>query len=181
MGVRLDGGGAPQDTAASDYTDEDGYYHLYRLAPGNYAVRVLPLDGTTPGVVPGAINARVQASAQINFQPEWYGGPESNSDDPDVKQSIAVSAGSAPAAVNIVSNIDVTPPTVVSVSPANLAQDVRIDTPLLVTFSEAIEPSTLATAFKLYKVGSSDTLGGRGDLIPPGLSFVFVPNNPLAF
>src|SRR5206468_10251580 len=132
------------------------------------AVRVVPLDGSIGGVVPAAINARVQATAQTNFQAEWYGGPESNSDDPDVRQTIAVSAGSSPAAVDIISNIDVTPPTVVSVSPADLAGGVRIDTPLLVTFSEPVESGTIGSAFKLHTVGGGGPRGGHGELLTPG-------------
>jgi len=172
-------GSTPVDTVASDYTDEDGAFRFFRLPPGDYAVRVVPLDGSIPGVVPGAINQRILEIAQTNFKPEWYGGPESATDDPDVIQTVAVSIGTSPTA-NLVSNIDATPPTVASVSPDGGTTGVRIDTPILVTFDESVLPGTLGAAFKLRPSGGS-SLGGHGQLLTPGLSFVFVPDDPLSF
>ena len=126
------------------------------------------------------INAQINATAQTNFQAEWYGGPEGSSDDPDVRQTIAVTNG-ATATAHILSNVDVTAPTVAGVSPGASVLDARIDSPVLVTFSEPIDASTLAAAFRLRKAGQGGTLGGSGQLLPPGVGFVFVPNEPLEF
>ena len=34
------------DTVASDYTDENGSYKLFRLPPGDYGVHIQALDGS---------------------------------------------------------------------------------------------------------------------------------------
>src|SRR5439155_11393945 len=65
-------GSTPVDTTASDYTREDGSYTLRRLPPGTYGVRIVPLDGSVPSVVPGAIGARLAEIAQTNFLSEWW-------------------------------------------------------------------------------------------------------------
>jgi YVTN family beta-propeller protein len=181
LAVRLDGGGAPIDTAASDFTDETGAYRLYHLAPGNYAVRVMPLDGSISGLVPEAINARVESIAQTNFEAEWYGGPEGSSDDPSIIQPVSVSGGGEQNGIDVVTNIDVTPPLVADAAPDSDQTGVAIDTPVLVTFSEAVADTTLGSAFKLHVHNGSGTLGGRGQLLPPGNTFVFTPSSPLAF
>jgi len=38
-------------------------------------VRIDPLDGSVPGLLPEAINDRVRAIAQTNFQGEWWSVP----------------------------------------------------------------------------------------------------------
>jgi YVTN family beta-propeller protein len=70
---------------------------------------------------------------------------------------------------------------VVTVSPRADTTDIRIDTSILVNFSERIESSTLNAAFKLRVLGQSPSLGGGGVLVNGGRSLVFTPTNPLAF
>ena len=67
--VRLDGGGAPADSIASDYTDENGAYALFRLPAGEYGVRVTPLDGNVGGfpLTPGFISD--EDAAMHRFEP----------------------------------------------------------------------------------------------------------------
>jgi len=170
----------PDVPAASDYTDENGAYELFRLAPGDYAVRIAPLDGVVPGVVPEAINLRVQEIAEIDFEAEWYGGPESASEDASIRELVPVTIG-ASTTVDFVTNIDTTPPFVAGMSPPAGSIGVRIDSPLLVTFSEPIDANTLGSAFFLRPLAGGPSLGGGGQLLTPGLAFVFVPSEPLQF
>jgi YVTN family beta-propeller protein len=178
--MRLGGGGAPIDTAASDYTREDGSYALYRLTPGNYAVRVDPLDGSAQGLTASRVNDRVAAISQTNFLPEWWSQPETDRDDPTIKTAIAVSAGGTVPDINIVTNIDTIPPLITSVSPGDGAAGVGIDAVLTVQFSEAISIPSLQKAFVLHKVGDLTKVTGTGQLVG-GNRLVFAPSTPLAF
>jgi len=179
MAMRL-ASGVAQDTVASDFTREDGTYAIYRLPPGSYGVRIVPLDGSVPGLLPRAIHDRVEGPAFTSFAPERYGGPESNSDDPTAITPIAVTAHNTQIA-DLFTNIDLAPPTVLSVAPAAVQDSVRIQSPVVINFSEPISATSLGTAFKLRKLGDTGTLGGLGNLIPPGGVFVFSPASPLAF
>jgi hypothetical protein len=182
IAVRLSGTGAPQDSVASDYTTGQGRYTLRRLPAGSYAVRVAPLDGSVAGLVPGAIHERIAEIANTDFGPEWYGDdPESSSDDPDAYTSIAVAAGATVQGIDVLTNADATGPTITSVTPANNQSGIRTDSPLLVGFDEAVLATSLGTAFQLHVTGSSTRLGGRGQLLTPGLRFVFVPDEPLQY
>ncbi len=174
-------GGVPVDTVASDFTDEHGVYGLRRLPPGAYAVRVQPLDGSIPGVIPAAISERVAASAQVDFPAEWYSAPEAASDDPSVWTPLAVGSGEFVDSIYVVTNIDQIPPQVVRVLPVADTTGVRVDTAILVDFSEAVFPDSLARAFRLVLAGDTARVAGRGQLLSGGQRFVFVPAQALAY
>ncbi len=55
---------------------------------------------------------------------------------------------------------DVTAPTVVSVSPADFAADVSVVSPVVVTFSEAIDPASTTTATITLTGVAGDVTGG---------------------
>src|SRR5439155_13458602 len=180
--VSLDAGGAPLDTVSSDYTDERGRYHLRGLAPGVYGVRLTPLDGEVGGfpLTPEFVSERVAAGAQTNFAAEWRSDPETASDDPDLIAGVTVGAGTVAHGIDIVSNIDTTPPFVTGVAPADLATGVRIDPTILVAFSERIDPVTLNAGFRLHVEGSTSKLGGSALLVNGGRTIIFNPTQPLA-
>lgn len=181
--VSVDAGGAPLDTVATDYTRPDGTYSLRGLPAGTYSVRLTPLNGDVGGYpfTADAVSDRVAATAQSNFQPEWRSSPETNADDADAKEILTLVAGQTLADMDVISNIDITPPFVVSSAPGAGADKIRIDTSLLLTFSEAINDATLGSAFKLRINGTNGTLGGNGVITNAGRTFIFTPSSPLAF
>lgn len=179
--VRLGGEGVLPDSVASDYTDEHGRYALRGLAPGDYGVRLTPLDGEVGGypLTPDFISERVASGAQTNFSAEWYGGPESASDDPGVIASIGVGAGALVTGIDILSNIDITPPFVTASSPAIDESGVRQDATVLARFSERIDPGTLQGAFRIHLQDSTTSLGGSALIINGDRTVIFNPQPPL--
>jgi YVTN family beta-propeller protein len=183
--VRLSGG-VPADTASSDYSSEDGSFALRRLPPGDYAVRLTPLDGEVGGLplTPSYISARVEAVAQTDFEAEWWDSGESESDNPTTFTPITIAAGETVANRDVITNVDVTPPTMASVDPmfpVDDATQVRIDSAVLVNFSERIQASTLQGNFKLHVAGNHPSIGGNGVLINGGRTYVFTPIPALEF
>ncbi len=179
-------GGTPQDSVATDFSDEDGAYVLRRLVAGDYAVRVTPLDGEIGGypLTPEYISARVEASAVTNFPAEWWDAAENGteSDDPDAYSAVSVVAGTPVMGIDVTTNVDTTPPQVTSSFPAGGATDVRIDAGILVNFSERIDAATLTGAtFRLRVQGMLTAIGGGGFTVNGDRSFFFAPNPPLEF
>jgi YVTN family beta-propeller protein len=175
--------GAPTDSVASDYTDEGGNYALRGLAPGTYSVRVTPLDGEMGGyaLTPDYISARLKAVAQTNFSAEWWSQPETDRDPPDLRGTLTLAAGEVRSGIQVITNVDTIPPTVVAVSPGRDTTDIRIDTSILVNFSERIDSGTLQGNFRLHIVDSTNALGGGGTLVNGGRNLVFAPTNTLLF
>jgi hypothetical protein len=183
--VRLSGG-VPADSASSDYSAEDGAFTLRRLAPGDYAVRVTPLDGEIGGfpLTPSYISARVEAVAQTDFEAEWWDSGESESDNLGTYTAITVAAGAVIGNRDVITNVDVTPPNMAAVDPVFPVDDgtqVRIDSAVLVNFSERIQASTLQGNFKLHVAGNHPSIGGNGVLINGGRTYVFTPVPALEF
>ncbi|MEO5617367.1 MAG: Ig-like domain-containing protein, partial [Candidatus Eisenbacteria bacterium] len=180
--VRLDAGGAPEDTVASDYTDENGTYKIFRLPPGDYGVHIQALDGSAlDGLSPGFISQRLALIADTSFDPEWFTTGDSFSDDPTVKTVITLANGDDYLGADIVSNLDTTAPSVTSINPADGTLDVGVDATVLVNFSEPISVPSLQSAFGLRVQGDSTRLAGNGILSGFGRTFVFTPASALRF
>jgi N-acetylneuraminic acid mutarotase len=75
--------------------------------------------------------------------------------------------------------VDITPPTVISTSPANGATCVPTETNILAVFSEAVLSQTVNTDTFLLKDSLNNTIGGVAGGGYDGLT-VFIPNSPLA-
>jgi YVTN family beta-propeller protein len=180
--VRLNGGGAPLDSAASDYTREDGTYALRRLVPGNYSVRVTPLDGNVGGypLTPAYISQRLLNIAETLFPAEWWSMPDTDRDDPALRGTLAVAAGQTLPDIDVTTTVDTIPPFVTSVLPADSADSVSVGTPLLVNFSEPITATSLQASFRLRKDGLPPSIAGNGQLLD-GTNFVFTPSQGLEF
>ncbi|MBF0169571.1 MAG: Ig-like domain-containing protein [Nitrospinae bacterium] len=71
---------------------------------------------------------------------------------------------------------DLRAPRVTSTVPANLATEVAINTSIIATFSEAMNPLSLTTASFTVKKGLVTV---PGTVLPVGLTAVFTPNAPL--
>jgi len=174
--------GTPADTVASDFTHEDGSFAIFRLPPGDYGVYVTPLDGQIlDGLTPENVSARVAASAETNFHPEWYSAGDNTKDDPNLITPLTVAAGAQLTGITVVTNIDTIPPVVASITPANGSSGAAIDASVLVNFSEPIDVASLQSAFKLRPFGQTTRLAGNGILSNGGRTFLFTPTDPLAF
>ena len=75
---------------------------------------------------PSYVNALVETTAVTLFVPEYWDFAESETDNPADKDPVVVGGGSM-ATADIISNIDLVPPTVTSISPTTAEDSVRID------------------------------------------------------
>jgi YVTN family beta-propeller protein len=166
------------DTTACEYTLPDGTFTFAGLPAGNYFVAIHALDGTSPinYMQPGNINSLVASTAVTSFNPEWYDAAESNSDDPNAKT--AVSAGSN---VTIITNVDVTGPTVLSATPADGATNVAIDGAYVIQFSEPVALSSITPAFSFRDDITHAGKGGNIAVIRDDSVIVFTPSPALEF
>ena len=172
----------PEDTVSSDYTREDGSYALFRLPPGNYGVHIQALDGTVlDGLTADFISQRLANITQTGFDPEWYSAPETASDDPTSIQPIGVLAGALVSEIDLVTNVDVTPPTVNAVTPATGSEAVGVDAVIAFAFSEAINPGTVSTALDVHRDGQTARLTGSGVVTNFGRTLLFTPDHLLDY
>ena len=171
---------ASGDTSACDFTMPDGSFTFVGLPAGDYFVSIRPLDGTSPidYMTAGNINAFISEHLRVDFLPESYDAAESNSDDANDRTAVAVSAGST-TTVAIITNIDATPPEVVSASPSDGTPAAAIDGAYVIRFSERITTSTLSDAFS-FRHGITGVAGNIAVLDDDSV-IVFTPLSPLAF
>lgn len=84
-----------------------GDFTIYGLPPGNYAVRIVPLDGVNTTATDANIGGPYNG-LDVNFEPEfWNGGGESGNgftDPPNAFSSIAVAAGATSSGINVITN-----------------------------------------------------------------------------
>ncbi|MBI4719755.1 MAG: matrixin family metalloprotease [Chitinivibrionia bacterium] len=138
------------DTTACEYTLSDGRYLFLGLPDGSYYVSIYPLNGTSPigYLEPAAINWLIYSWGATEFVPEFWDGGESAFDNPLDATAVSVNGGATTIA-DIITNIDLAPPTIIQTTPADNAPDVRADGTIMIKFSEAIDYSTLQGNFRL--------------------------------
>jgi len=175
LAQRLVGTG-PQvsDTTATDYTDAQGNYHLWRLPPANYAVRVEPITDFEVAYVDSALGA----TAQTNFTGEWWNASESNVDPLAAMDAIAIAAGQKITGRNVVTNKDFTAPTIIHNLPQGSAVDVEPDAAVVIDYSEPVDFASAKAAFSLTKQSNGAPVLGRSALID-GTRFTFIPYSAL--
>ena len=176
---------ATGDTTATDYTLPDGSYTFIGLPDGAYYVSIYPLNGSSAinYIQPGYINSLVEATAITLFVPEYWDLAESAADNAADKDIVTV-AGGTDAVVDIISNIDITPPTVATISPENADTGVRIDAAMLIQFSEAIDAGTLSNNFRLRALDgphAGNLLGGNAVILNDDSVVAFTPSTPYDF
>jgi YVTN family beta-propeller protein len=173
------------DTAASDYTLPDGSYTFLGLADGGYYISIFPLNGTSPinYLQPAYVNALVETTAVTLFVPEYYDAAESAFDNEFDKLAVNVSGGSRETA-DIITNIDVTGPSVLSISPSPGVDSVRVDAAILIQFSEAIDDGTLNSNFTLQALTGPDApnnIGGTAVILNDDSVVAFAPTTPYKY
>ena len=170
------------DTVACEYTFEDGTYSFVGIADGSYYVATHPVDGTSPVgyLLPAYINALVDSIAETLFLPEYWDAAESNSDDTGAMDPVAVSGGSTALNIDIVTNIDSTPPQVVSITPLASATGVLINAAVKITFDEPIDYTTISGNFVLLD-GDSNFVSGSVAVLNDDSVLAFTPSSAFDF
>jgi YVTN family beta-propeller protein len=138
---------APHDSVHA-YSDANGNFTIPGLDPGTYHVAVEPLDGDIQGYAlrPAHISAYIYAITEnTDFPPEYYSGipDEGFAEDVDFKASVSVDAGGIGEDIVIITNQDLSPPIVLSVSPGDGAGEVDVSSQILIAFSEPVDKTTV--------------------------------------
>ena len=165
------------------YTDLFGRYRIPGLPGGDYKVFVQPLDGNVAGypITPGHVSAYLKTiTTKTDYPNEYFNGGNESSDPATdiVTEFNLVTAGSGVAGIDFVTNLDLTPPSITGVAPADGSTGVPVETDILVSFSEAVNPSSLAGAFSLSS--ASGPVGGTILFIDESTT-LFTPTSPLEF
>jgi len=176
---------ASGDTTASDYTLPDGSYTFVGMPDGGYYVSIFPLNGSSliNYMQPSYVNALVETTAVTLFVPEYWDLAESALDNPADKDPVNVGGGST-ATADIISNIDLEPPTVATISPESAEDSVRIDAAMLIQFSEAIDAGSVSNNFRLRVMTGPDAgnlVGGGAVILNDDSVLAFTPTTPYKF
>jgi YVTN family beta-propeller protein len=176
---------ASGDTTASDYTLPDGTYTFFGLPDGNYYISIYPINGSSlvNYMQPGYVNALVETTAVTLFVPEYWDLAESANDNPADKDPVSVAGGSS-ATADIVSNIDITPPSVLSISPPAGEDSVRVDASILIQFSEPIDAGSVSNNFRLRATtgpNAGSLIGGKAVILNDDSVLAFTPSVPYTF
>ena len=164
------------------YSDADGTYQVPGLIPGNYEVFIEPLDGDVQGfnLKPQNISPYLyEHTLYVDYPGEYYNNPDAAVEADETKTAFAVSAGTPTTGTNLITNKDFTRPYVVSVSPADTILDFDIVKDITVSFSEAIDISTLTdeTIYLEYTEGA-ETKKHFGTITPIGNGTNIILFNP---
>jgi uncharacterized protein (TIGR02145 family) len=173
---------ATRDTVHS-YSDVDGNYLVPGLSGGSYNVYIEPLDGDVRGrpLTPRNISLYIYCNTtNFDYPGEFYSGESETAEESgDNVTSVVVNAGAGITGIDLITNKDITNPTVVSVTPPDLSrsQDVGI------RFSEPMDMATLIKAnCYLIKSGDSSPIGGNyTDLENETNGILFYPEEVLDY
>jgi YVTN family beta-propeller protein len=171
------------DTVAADYTMPDGGFCFIGLPDGDYYVAIHALDGssTIGYLTPSYINSLVDTTAVEAFVAEHWDLAESNGDDPAAKAAVRVAAGSTSGGIDILTNTDSTPPTVVRMTPAANSDSVKVDAVVMITFSEPIDDASVESSFKLRDDVSGTFLNGTAVILKDDSVIAFTPSQPFNY
>lgn len=167
------------------YSDAAGHYLIPGLPAGDYKVSLQPLDGDVEGypLKPSNISAYIYAiTKNIDYPHEFYSGSdESDTDDPSLSVPVSVAVGTETPQVNLVTNRDNVPPTIVAISPQDGSTGVKVTSDIILKFSEPIIPAALEGAFTLSKMGDPTAVAGKFTYLNKNQNALFTPGSPLAF
>ena len=145
------------------YSDASGNYIVPGLLPGAYNIYIEPLDGNVNGynLRPANISSYIYSNTVYTDYPgEFYSGSSEINNDDESKANVSVSAGSVTSGINLVTNKDIIPPTVVSVSPTDVSDNlVNVLSDFSIKFSEAVDEASLTNGTCYLKAGDK-TVGG---------------------
>ncbi|HTB26325.1 MAG TPA: Ig-like domain-containing protein, partial [Puia sp.] len=76
---------------------------------------------------------------------------------------------------------DITPPTIVSTSPANAAVNINVNSFISATFSENIDPTTISTSTMILKDASNNVVSATVNYTGNSMSGTIIPTSALAY
>jgi DNA-binding beta-propeller fold protein YncE len=166
------------DTSGCAITLEDGSYVFVGLPNGQYYVSIYQIDGSSAinYIRTANINEIVFNAPIVDFVPESWDLAESKMDNSFARDAITVAAGNPMLDVDIVTNVDETPPTVTSVTPADNDSNVPIGSAVLIKFSEAINTGTIQGNLSLEDLSASMFLGGSVAILGDDSLLAFIPS-----
>jgi len=165
------------------YSNADGTYIVPGLSAGSYNVYIEPLDGSVRNrpLYPRNISLYIYSNTVYTDYPgEFYSGVKENSVEiTDVNSPVTVNNGSGTSGINFVTNMDVTPPAVVAVTPP----DLKMSQDIIIKFSEPVGISTFSgTTCYLIKSGDTKSIGGTYRVLGSQTSIVlFTPGDMLNY
>ena len=143
------------------YSDKNGDYKI-PVPAGNYKVAIEPLDGNVHGYYLTQANISYYIDGitiYTDFPNEFYNGPGEGhlNDNPDEFVPVTVVVADTTGPINLVTNKDVTPPTVMAVTPKRDSVGVSVMTQVFMGFSEQVDINTFAdtTCFLTWDDGGS--------------------------
>jgi uncharacterized protein (TIGR02145 family) len=170
------------------YSEADGTYVVPVSAPSGqhaqYYIDIQPLDGSVNGfqITPANISNYIFSNAiYFDYPNEYYNSGESSTDDVTARTAVSVSNDLETSGINIITNMDITSPTVVSITPQTGVK-VEILPDIIIKFSEPVDITTftdascyLQSADNKKYFGAYAKLGGNSDAI------IFTPDEPLPY
>ncbi|NNE71774.1 MAG: matrixin family metalloprotease, partial [Rhodothermales bacterium] len=139
------------------YTDRQGRYTLDYLPPGEYRVGLFALDGQVFSskipLVPARISRYLDTIAnERDFLEEYYNGRQAEESGPNDERSkftlLQVAAGATVSSIDLITNIDVTPPQVAQVTAGSSTDAIELNPTFSISFSERVQSSFTATIQK---------------------------------
>jgi len=171
-------------------TDTNEQFHAYTDANGNYTVpipmesetmdefwiHIQPLDGDVYGTAlkPANISPYIYSHTMYtDFPEEFYDDQESYDDDPGAGDPILVASESTTSGIDLITNKDLTPPTVIGTSLDEESVDLAVSPTIAIKFSEPVDIYSFdeTTCFLERTV---DTVGGEYTLLADSTHIVLL-------
>ncbi len=169
------------------YSEENGKYVVPVSAPAgsdsHYYIDIQPLDGSVNGfqITPANISNYIFSNTvYFDYPNEFYNSGESNNDDVNAKTAVPVSSGSETSGINIITNIDNIPPTVLSITPVS-GTKVEILPDIIIKFSEPVDITSFTDASCYLQSGDNKYFGSYAKLGGNSDAIIFTPKNPLPY
>ncbi len=182
---------AANTTAVHAYSDAEGNYLVPGLPPGSYNIYIQPLDGDVYGYAlrPGNISSYLYCNTiYTDFPNEYYSPDELLDNTPpgsDIIASINVSAGQNTGHTDLITNKDLTRPTLKSVRSTDPVDNkIKVLSNFIIRFSEPVDETTLTDATCYLELGAPDNkkFVGTFTTLPDSVNIVvFNPDSVLRF
>lgn len=143
------------------YADRDGNYQIKYLPSGNYRVGLYALDGSLfqakwPLTPPRVSLLLSTITTETSFLEEYYNGAgESATDDRSLYTLVSVGAGGVSGGINLITNLDTTPPRVTSITPKDADAAVALRPNVSITFSEGVALGTPTATIRLVSCATT--------------------------
>jgi YVTN family beta-propeller protein len=171
--------------AIHTYSDEDGNFLVPGVPSGNYKVSIEPLDGDVEGfpLTSGNISDYIFGITEYtDFPDEYFSDPEAEiNDDPANFLLVNITAGQLAENINLVTNKDITPPYVLSVSPRNDSVGVEVFSQVVIAFSESMDLNSFTDESCYLSAVDNHIYGSFTPLDDDNEKIVFSPDEPLRF